>query len=240
MNLPDRKHWSSNHKLLTGILSKPNEHSRAVALFLEQHAQLYDHRMSECEALTFEDELMADLSEESFRSYPVYTPGTRNSIAWHLWHCARIEDITMNLLASDNVQVLHTEDYAQRMGTSSYLHSGNGMTEEEITGLSLSANIEGLREYRQAVGRRTRDIIQSLEPEQFAAKVSPVRIGRLREEEAVKETEQWLIDYWGRKTIAGLILMPATRHNFVHLNKSIRIKQKLQGKRLSAVSSSSE
>ena len=36
------------------------------------------------------------------------------------------------------------------------------------------------------------------------------------------------MDYWGGKTFAGQLLMPATRHNFVHLNKAMRVKQKLQ------------
>lgn len=31
-----------------------------------------------------------------------------------------------------------------------------------------------------------------------------------------------------KKTIDGLVLMPATRHNFLHLNKCARIKDKLQ------------
>ncbi|MNO08203.1 hypothetical protein D3C81_2307380 [compost metagenome] len=54
------------------------------------------------------------------------------------------------------------------------------------------------------------------------------RLQKLMEQGAVKQEESWLTDYWGKKTIAGLVLMPATRHNFVHLNKSIRIKQKYQ------------
>jgi hypothetical protein len=36
-----------------------------------------------------------------------------------------------------------------------------------------------------------------------------------------------LSDYWSKKTIAGLLLMPPTRHNFVHLNEAARIRQKL-------------
>ena len=36
-----------------------------------------------------------------------------------------------------------------------------------------------------------------------------------------------IVDYWGGLTIAGLVLMPPTRHNFVHLNEALRIRQKL-------------
>lgn len=69
-------------------------------------------------------------------------------------------------------------------------------------------------------------IISSLQPGQFKQQVNPARLQKLEDQEAVKRGESWLTEYWGKKTIAGLVLMPATRHNFVHLNKAIRIKQK--------------
>ncbi|MNI83213.1 hypothetical protein D3C76_638340 [compost metagenome] len=69
-------------------------------------------------------------------------------------------------------------------------------------------------------------IISSLQPGQFKQPVNPARLQKLEDQEAVKRGESWLTEYWGKKTIAGLVLMPATRHNFVHLNKAIRIKQK--------------
>ncbi|WP_198510326.1 hypothetical protein [Bacillus solitudinis] len=48
------------------------------------------------------------MDEKTFRQYSVSNPDTRNSIAWHLWHITRIEDMTMNLLVIDKQQVLHT------------------------------------------------------------------------------------------------------------------------------------
>ncbi|MNP41466.1 hypothetical protein D3C76_1351710 [compost metagenome] len=82
--------------------------------------------------------------------------------------------------------------------------------------------------YRLEVGRKTREIISSLQPGQFKQPVNLARLQKLMEQGAVKQEESWLTEYWGKKTIAGLMLMPATRHNFVHLNKAIRIKQKYQ------------
>jgi hypothetical protein len=46
------------------------------------------------------------------------------------------------------------------------------------------------------------------------------------DEGAVVQEAQGLLDYWGGLNIAGLLLMPPTRHNFVHLNEALRIKQK--------------
>ena len=46
------------------------------------------------------------------------------------------------------------------------------------------------------------------------------------DEGAVDEIASWLIDYWSKRNIAELLLMPATRHNLVHLNKCLRLKHK--------------
>jgi hypothetical protein len=46
------------------------------------------------------------------------------------------------------------------------------------------------------------------------------------DEEAVVEAARGVVDYWGRLNIAGLLLMPPTRHCFVHLNESLRLKQR--------------
>lgn len=107
-------------------------------------------------------------------------------------------------------------------------HTGNGMTEEEAAELSAGIDIEALLGYRIEVGRRTREIVRSMEPADMKRKVPAAGIEKLRTQRAVKPEAEWLLEYWSKKTLAGLILMPATRHNFLHLNKAIRIKQRLQ------------
>lgn len=54
-----------------------------------------------------------------------------------------------------------------------------------------------------------------------------LRLQRLKDEGAVLEGADWLIKYWSGLTVAGLLLMPPTRHNFVHLNEAISVKRKL-------------
>jgi len=225
--MTQRKIWNDNHKKLTEIILNPNEHENAIELFLSQHALLYSSKMIKPERMTLEDELFQNIKEETLRKYPVTCPDTRNSIVWHLWHITRIEDMTMNILVSDNDQVFHTGNWDQHLQVN-FMHSGNGMSEDEVNELSLHINIPALLSYRLEVGRKTRKIISSTVPGQFKQKVEPASINKLEQQGAVKKEETWLLEYWGNKNIAGLILMPATRHIFVHLNKSIRIKQKIQ------------
>lgn len=227
MDLNQRKEWNANHKKLTNIISNPTFHQAAVDLFLSQHQLLHSSRMSQTSLETLEDVFVKDLEEETFRRYPVAAPDTKNSIAWHLWHITRIEDMTMNILVHDGEQVLVSGGWDKPLNVS-YLHSGNDMTEEEVGDLSANIHISSLFEYRMAVGRRTREIVMNLQHGQFKNKVDPARIRKLEEQGAVKKESSWLLEYWGNKTIAGLILMPATRHIYLHLNKSIRIKQRIQ------------
>jgi hypothetical protein len=37
----------------------------------------------------------------------------------------------------------------------------------------------------------------------------------------------WLLDFWGKKTVAGILLMPVTRHQILHLNDSMKLKEKV-------------
>ena len=232
MDLNQRKEWNQNHKKLTSIILKPNEHKTAVAIFLNQHRLLHASGMSNSPVATLEDDLMNDMSEEIFRQYPAEAPDTKNSIAWHLWHVTRIEDMAMNVLLVGDQQVLHTDHWAEKLKVK-YVHSGNEMTAYEIADLSATIDIQALMAYRMEVGRRTREVVSSLSPGAFKHKVDPKRLGRLEEQGAVKKEASWLPDYWGGKTIGGLILMPATRHIFLHLNKSIRVKERMLKKRVS-------
>jgi len=101
------------------------------------------------------------------------------------------------------------------------------MTENEIKTLSSKINCSALLKYRNEVGKTTQQIISSLTPEDLKRKIDRTLLGRIVSEKAVDKDSIWLIDFWGKKNIAGLLLMPATRHNMVHLNKSMEIKSKL-------------
>ncbi|MCU9614840.1 DinB family protein [Caldibacillus lycopersici] len=227
MDKISRKLWNENHRKLKEMIQKPEQHTDAISLFLSQHALLHHESLSHSNQPTLETALRTNLEELMYRKYPVSNPDTKNSIAWHLWHISRIEDMSMNILVADTEQVLTRSNWLEKMNIS-FPHSGNDMSEAEIAELSIAIHIPALLEYRKAVGRQTQTVVSSLEAGQMKLAVEHRRIQRLFAEQAVSPQSQWLTDYWSKKTIAGLLLMPATRHIFLHLNKAIRIKEKLQ------------
>jgi hypothetical protein len=183
---------------------------------------LHSGEVSAASNWSFEDALLADLSDEQLRRIP---PKQEHSMVWILWHIARIEDVTMNLLVAGSAQLFLQESWPERLGIT-LRHTGNEMELVEVQEFSQAVDVETLRAYRLAVGRRTREIVRQLQPEDLKRKVDPERLQRVSDEGAVVAAAQDILDYWSRRDIAGLLLMPATRHNLIHLNEALKIKQK--------------
>ncbi len=222
----DQKTWNSQQTLLRTILTQPGHFADAIKLCLEQHAMVHSAVVSSLPETTFEDQLWDGLTETAFRTMPTDKDAT---IAWNIWHITRIEDITMNILVAGDNQVINNGDYLTKMKVT-VRDTGNAMIDEEIIDLSTKLNMDELRNYRIAVGKKTREIIRTFQPDDLKRKIKSDRLQRILDEGAVLNVEasKWLIDFWGRKTVAGILLMPATRHLMVHISDSLRLKKRLQ------------
>lgn len=220
----NRKACNKRQTKLRDMMMSFDQHPTAIELFLKQHAMLHTAKMAQTDAWSFEDEVLNDMTEEQIRRIP---QNYEHSVAWLIWHIARIEDVAMNMLAAGEQQVLFRDDWLKVMGIPAR-DTGNAMSIESVTDLSETIEIEALRAYRATVGRRTREIVIQLKPEELKHKVDPSRLQTVIDEGAVVEEANWLIDYWGKRNIAGLLLMPATRHIIVHLNEALRIKRRRQ------------
>jgi hypothetical protein len=123
-------------------------------------------------------------------------------------------------------QVLFEEGWLERLEISD-CDTANGMELAGVAALSATINLPALRGYRLAVGRQTRDIVMQLGAQQLKQKVDPARLEIMTSQGAVRAEASGLLEYWGGLTITGLLLMPPTRHAFVHWNEALRIKQKI-------------
>lgn len=222
---PNRKHWNVRQKYLRQTLDQSDDHEKAIDLFLRQHAMVHDAEMSNAGLYSFADEVWEDASEATLRCIPLRF---EHSIVWVMWHLARIEDMTMNGLLAGRTQVFFQEDWLKKLNITES-HSGNAvMDDADVTELSQSIDVDALKAYRLAVGCSTRDTVKALEADDLKRKVEPARLQELLDNGSVLEAASGLLDYWGNLTLAGLLLMPPTRHNFVHLNEALKIKRKCQ------------
>lgn len=217
-----RKLWNAGQQTLRRALAA-HDYPKAIEQFLIQHAMVHSPNVSGTDIWSFEDELWQGLTEEAFRTIP---PGGEHSIAWILFHIARIEDITMNLLVAETPQLYHQAGWAKKLN-STIPHSANRMDEESVLRLSTSLNLKALRDYRLAVGKRTRQIVPKIKRDEFDQKVNVLHLQKVLAEGAVIREAMEIVNYWSKRTIAGLLLMPPTRHNFLHLNEALRVKKKL-------------
>jgi hypothetical protein len=215
--------WNPKQALLKSIITKQSEFERAIRLVLQMHCLIHSSEMSGGKSGTLEDELWDGMTDRIFSAMPT---GRNTTVAWNLWHITRIEDITVNILIADGAQILNAE-WLEKMNTR-ITDTGNAMTAGEINDFSQRLNMPELKKYRIAVGRNTRSIIGKLMTTDLNRRMDARQLKRILAEGAVLEAEasRWLIDFWGRKTVAGLLLMPVTRHQIVHLNDSIKIKKR--------------
>jgi len=226
----DLKSWNNDIKELRKIILKPDKIQESKSLALSLHSMVHLSIMSGVNKKTFEDELWEGLDENTFRTSQNQKGRT---ISYGIWHCTRIEDITMNLLVAGDKQIFNRENWQEKIN-SNITDTGNAMSEDDIMEFSKNINMEELKNYRIEVGRRTRDIVENLSTEDMKRNFDKHRLQRILDERAVLDVKasNWLIDFWGRKNVAGIILMPMTRHQVIHINESLSAKKKSKSKAL--------
>lgn len=220
----DKREWSDKLKQLHSIIKKNEYLEESRKLIFELHQMVYTSEMSGIDNTTFEDKLWNGMNEETARKA---VNKKERTILYGIWHSTRIEDITMNLLVAGTDQIFEKDNWFSKIN-SPIRHTGNSLNANEILHISSLINIEELKAYRIAVGRNTENIIRNLTNGEMKRKVRQENLQRILDEKAVENVESanWLIDFWGKKDVAGIISMPCLRHQFVHLNGSMEAKNK--------------
>jgi hypothetical protein len=141
-------------------------------LFLDQHAAMHSpavggNKMSQAERA------FAGLTDEQMRVRP---REDLNSLAWLMWHIARAEDIIVNQALAGRPQVFDAA-WMKRLGVSRP-DFGIGMTSPEVSELSQQIDVGALREYRDAVGRRTREVVGGFTAQDWDGAVAPEGVER--------------------------------------------------------------
>ena len=150
------------------------------------------------------------------------------NIIWNLWHIMRIEDLIVNILICEKESILN-EKLKNELNIS-ITDTGNSLTKEEIKKFAKNINIKKLKYYSDKISKNTIYLIKRLKAEDIKRKINKINLEKIINGCEVTKDNLWLIDYWGKKDIAGLLLMPLSRHIIVHLNqcyKYIETKSKI-------------
>ncbi len=214
------KVWSELNKTMQMQIKKKDTYEAGMGT-------LFDLRNQLMEILTSFHE---ELSRKDFDAIPfINADGYHNkTIAYSIWHIFRIEDIVAHTLISKDEQVFFAGNYQERIN-SPIITTGNELVKEQIADFSKQLNLKELYSYIFEVKDSTEKIINSLSYDDLKKKVSEERKEYLKSLNVVSDDKNaiWLIDYWCGKDIRGLIQMPFSRHWIMHIEASLRIKNKI-------------
>jgi hypothetical protein len=142
-------------------------------------------------------------------------------LCWHFWHTYRIEDLVSNILMANGKQIFNDE-WKEKIGAS-ITDTGNALEFDEAVSFGKSINVPNLRRYMIAVGKNTREIIKGLTLEQIKTKVPEEWVMRILEEGGVTVDFRsvWLLVFWGRLTVGGMLSIPITDHHMMHLTPCV-------------------
>ena len=216
------KDYNLQIEKLRKLIKSSKAFESAIELALEIHAITHTSEVSSSDIPTFCDDLLNGLANEDYCVMPTKKDET---IAWHLWHITRIEDLVGNLLITGQSQIF-SDEWITKLNVT-VRDTGNAMIDRQIIEFSEQINKQELINYRNAVGCQTCKIIKSLTANDLKRKPEAEYLARLVSEGGLLESKEsiWLKDFWGKHTVAGLILLPLTRHHMMHLPDSIAIKQ---------------
>lgn len=211
-----KEQWYPEFVKLKSMLKNPGDIDEIKSTLIYLHSQLHSSEIYSAEQ-TYYDMISEQICEENFRICPRKTNMT---IAWDIWHITRIEDITTSILLCRDGQVF--DGFKDKLNTA-VTDTGNAMSDEEVFALSDELPIKELLLYRTAVGRKTKGFIESLTADELKRTFPDEDVQRIKAEGGVTEQTEGLMYYWGKKNVSGIITMPMTKHQIMHLNDCTKI-----------------
>ena len=214
------KEWSELNKTMQTQIRKNDTYEAGIDTLFELRNRLM-------KILTV---FYSELNREEFNAIPFLNADgyLSKTIAYSIWHIFRIEDIVAHILINEDEQVFCTGGYQERIN-SPIITTGNELEKQQIADFSMQLNLKELYSYIFEVKASTERILKSLSYDEMKKKVSKERKEYLKSLNVVSNHENaiWLIDYWCNKDIRGLIQMPFSRHWIMHIEASLRIRNKI-------------
>lgn len=214
------KEWSEKNKKMQSLIGKEATFREGIGVLFELRSDLFKE-------IT---EIVNTYPEEAFSQMPFAKAEGYHSktLAYSMWHIFRIEDIVAHTLIDKDSQVLFTDGWLERT-KSPIITTGNELRGTEIAEFSKSLDVKAVYEYCKAVMNSTNEVLKGLEYKDLKRKFTDEDKKRVADSNSVSTDEEavWLIDYWCKKDIGGLIKMPFSRHWIMHIEAMCRIKNKL-------------
>jgi hypothetical protein len=190
----------------------------AKDLFLSQHAAVQSLAVGG-NPVSAAERAFGGLSEAQMRVRP---REDLNSLAWIMWHIARAEDIMVNTLIAGRPQVFD-DAWAKRLGISRR-DFGIGMTSAEVTDLTRAIELGALREYRDAVGRRTRELVAGFKDSDWGGELAGPALQQAAAEGAFGSRAEPMVKAFTGRPRTAVLSGIALFHPAGHLGEAVTIR----------------
>ena len=188
-------------------------------MFLQQHSAVHSAAVGGNKASAAERTLTG-LTDEQMRVRP---REDLNSIAWLVWHIARGEDIMVNRVLGGRSQVFD-DAWLKRLGITRR-DFGIGMSSGEVSDLTRQIDIGALREYRDAVGLRTREVVGAFKPTDWeGAIVAPAMEQAAAEGAFAANRAEGVVKAFTGRPRAMVLSGIALFHSSGHLGEAVTVR----------------
>lgn len=187
-------------------------------LFLQQHALVHSAAVGGAK-MSMAERTFAGLTDAQMRVRP---RDDLNSLAWLMFHIARAEDVFLSSLLAGRPQVFD-DAWAKRLGVTRR-DFGFGMTSAEVSELTQQVDIAALREYRDAVGHRTREIVAGFKAPDWEGTIEAQAVERAAAEGSLgRAAEPFTKNMPGRPRAAVLSAIALT-HSAGHMGEAVTVR----------------
>lgn len=187
-------------------------------LFLDQHTAMHSAAVGG-NKMSMAERAFAGVTDEQMRVRP---REDLNSLAWLMWHIARAEDIFVNTILAGRSQVFD-DAWTKRLGVTRR-DFGIGMTSPEVTELTRQIDVGALREYRDAVGRRTREVVSGFKPQDWEGPVTAEAIERAGAEGAFGARREVLVKAFSGRPRTAMLSGLALFHSSGHMGEAATVR----------------
>jgi DinB superfamily len=187
-------------------------------LFLNQHTAVHSAAVGGNKASAAE-RAFAGMSDAQMRVRP---REDLNSLAWLMWHIARAEDIIVNPVLTGRAQVFD-DGWPARLGISR-VDFGIGMTSAEVTELTRQIDLAALQEYRDAVGRRTREVVGGFASNDWDGEVPASAMERAAAQGAFGARTEALVKGFSGRPRTAVLSGIALFHPAMHLGEAMTVR----------------
>jgi len=188
-------------------------------LFLDQHAAVHTAAVGG-NKMSVAERTFAGVTDAQMRVRP---REDLNSLAWLMFHIARAEDVMVNMMLAGRAQVFDAA-WTKRLGVSRR-DFGIGMTSAEVSELTQQVDVGALREYRDAVGLRTREIVGGFKDGDWEGRVDAAAVERAAADGAFGARTEAILKGMPGRPRAAVLSGIAVIHPAAHMGEAGTVRE---------------